>query len=85
MRFCLNVKKLMVFGENFIRWIKILYSDIQSSVLVNHFISDPFDICRGVRQGCTLSPLLYVLCLEPFINQVRLPFMGFLTVVLKRY
>ena len=60
------------FGENFIRWIKILYSDIQSSVLVNQFISDPFDICRGVRQGCALSPLLYVLCLEPFINQVRL-------------
>ena len=60
------------FGENFIRWIKILYSDIQSSVLVNQFISEPLDIGRDVRQGCSLSPLLYILCLEPFINQVRL-------------
>ena len=60
------------FGENFIRWIKILYTDIHSSVLVNQFISEPIDIGRGVRQGCALSPLLYVLCLEPFINQVRL-------------
>lgn len=60
------------FGEKFIRWIKILYSNIQSSILVNQFISEPLDIGRGVRQGCALSPLLYVLCLEPFANQVRL-------------
>ena len=60
------------FGENFIRWITILYTDIQSSVLVNQFISDPINISRGVRQGCSLSPLLYVLCIEPFVNQIRL-------------
>ena len=60
------------FGDNFIRWIKILYTNIQSSVIVNNFISSPFAIQRGVRQGCALSPLLYVLCLEPFANKVRL-------------
>lgn len=60
------------FGENFIRWIKILYNNICSSVIVNNFISEPLKICRGVRQGCALSPLLYVLVLEPFANQVRL-------------
>lgn len=60
------------FGENFIQWIKILYTNIQSSVIVNNFVSSPFELYRGVRQGCALSPLLYVLCLEPFANQVRL-------------
>ena len=59
-------------GKNFIQWIKILYSDIQSSVLVNQFLSEPIDISKGVRQGCSLSPLLYVLCIEPFVNQIRL-------------
>ena len=49
------------FGSNFIRWIKILYANISSSVLVNQFISEPLNILRGVRQGCALSPLLYVL------------------------
>ena len=60
------------FGDNFISWIKILYTNIHASVIVNNFISSPFDIQRGVKQGCALSPLLYVLCLEPFANQVRL-------------
>ena len=50
----------------------ILYTNISSSVLVNQFISEPLNILRGVRQGCALSPLLYVLCIEPFANQVRL-------------
>ena len=60
------------FKENCISWIKILYTDIRSSVIVNNFISSPFNINRGVRQGCALSALLYILVLEPFVNQVRL-------------
>lgn len=59
------------FKESFVRWIKILYHDISSSVIVNNFISKPFNILRGVRQGCSLSPLLYVLVLEPFANKIR--------------
>ncbi|MES9882662.1 MAG: reverse transcriptase domain-containing protein [Sedimenticola sp.] len=59
------------FRPNFIKWIQILYNNIKSSVIVNNHISDPFNISRGVRQGCALSPLLYVLILEPFANQIR--------------
>ena len=59
------------FSENFIKWIKLLYTDISSSVIVNNYISDAFPIKRGVRQGCSLSLLLYVLCFEPFANKIR--------------
>ena len=59
------------FGPNIIKWIKILYTDISSSVIVNNYISDPFPLTRGVKQGCSLSPLLYVLALEPFARKVR--------------
>ena len=41
-------------------------------MLVNGFISDTFPVLRNVRQGCSLSPLLYVLCMEPFANRIRM-------------
>ena len=64
---------LIAFGfhENFIRWVKLLYTDISSSVIVNNFVSSSFSIQRGVRQGCSLSPLLYILCFEPFAQKIR--------------
>jgi hypothetical protein len=40
-------------------------------VIVNNFISEPFSLSRSVRQGCSLSPLLYVLCLEPFARKIQ--------------
>lgn len=48
-----------------------MYIDISSSVIVNNFISGSFSVQRGVRQGCSLFPLLYVLCFEPFAQKIR--------------
>lgn len=46
------------FGSGFAKWIKIIYNQPKASVLTNGLISSPFDLCRGMRQGCPLSPLL---------------------------
>ncbi|KAK6191805.1 hypothetical protein SNE40_003397 [Patella caerulea] len=59
------------FGPMFLKWIKLLYTDIYSSVIVNGHVSDNFSVTRSVRQGCSLSPLLYILSLEPFYVKVR--------------
>ena len=59
------------FNNNFIKWIKLLYNDISSSVIVNNHISETFPIKRGVRQGCSLSMPLYVICFEPFAHKIR--------------
>ena len=59
------------FNENFLKWIKLLYNDISSSVIVNNHISESFPIKRGVRQGCSLSMPLYVICFEPFAHKIR--------------
>ena len=52
------------FGESFIRWVKVLYSDISSCVMNNCFASELFEIKRGVRQGVPLSPCLFIIALE---------------------
>lgn len=52
-------------GENFIEWIKILYTDISSAIKCNGHISKFFNVHRSVRQGCCMSALLYILAAEP--------------------
>ncbi|PIK40222.1 pol-like protein [Apostichopus japonicus] len=59
-------RTLESFGLNsvYIRWVSLLYKDVTSIVTVNGLTSGPFPVRRGVRQGCPLSPLLYVLFSE---------------------
>ena len=47
-------------SKDFVKWIRILYTDPRSSVIVNNYISDYLPLSRSVRQGCGLSSLLYV-------------------------
>ena len=59
------------FGPNFRKWVQIIYTDISSAVLCNGNISQTFSLTRGVRHGCPLSPLLYILALEPLGCAIR--------------
>ena len=70
--YLLEVLQAFGFGPSFLKWIKILYEDISSAIIVNGHIGVSFPVCRSVRQGCAISPLLYVLSMEPFANRVRL-------------
>ena len=53
------------------QWVKILYTDIKSSVTNNGWHSEYFNLGRGVRQGCPLSPYLFILCAEILAIQTR--------------
>ena len=48
-------------SEVFIKFIKKLYQNTLSIISNNGFFSTPFSLSRGVRQGCPLSLLLYVI------------------------
>ncbi len=59
------------FSENFQNWVRLLYTDIWSSVIVNGHLGRKFKIGRSVRQGCPLSAMLFLLGAEPFAAAVR--------------
>ena len=69
--FMLRVLKKFGFGPSFCQWVGIFYSRAFSRILINGSLSSPVYLYRGVRQGCPLSPLLYVLVSEVLSTQVR--------------
>ena len=69
--FLIATLEKMGFGPSFVQWIRTFYTCPQSSVLVNGYLSENFSLSRGVRQGCPLSPLLYVLVAEVLACNVR--------------
>ena len=69
--FLFKVLEKFNFGPNFIKMIKTCYSNIQSAVKVNGFVSSYFDLSRGIRQGCPISTVLYILVAETLAEAVR--------------
>ena len=59
------------FGNDFIKWIKLFYSNAKSCITNNGFQSEFFPIKRGVHQGCPLSPYLFIICMELLTHQIR--------------
>ena len=67
----LAIMKEMGFPTHVIQLIKMLYADQQAAVRIDGETSDWFDIKRGVRQGCILSPYLFNLYAENIMRNVR--------------
>ena len=59
------------FSSGFIAMIKVIYGDIESVLKVNGGLSAPFKVCRGIRQGCSMSGMLYAIAIEPLLNSIR--------------
>ncbi|KAI8502833.1 hypothetical protein Bbelb_195350 [Branchiostoma belcheri] len=47
-----------------INMIKVFYSDFQAQVSHEGDLSEPFSMTTGARQGCLLSPLLFITALD---------------------
>ena len=44
------------FDESFVNWVKTMYTDIQTCVINNGWISEMFRNTRGNRQGVPYRP-----------------------------
>lgn len=51
---------------------KLVYKNPTSRILNNCTLSSSFKLCRGTRQGCPLSHLIFNLAIEPLAQSTRL-------------
>lgn len=61
----------MNLGEKFISYVETLVKAPKSQVFINGVLSSSFSLSRGVRQGCCVSSLLFLLTIEPFAHAIR--------------
>lgn len=57
------------FGKDFLHWIKVIYAS--AAVVTNGLISPFFRLFRGTKPGDPMSPILFILAIEPLAVAIR--------------
>ncbi|XP_033024457.1 uncharacterized protein LOC117057724 [Lacerta agilis] len=65
-----TLEKMEIRG-NFLRGISAIYSEQKAKLIINNALSKTFNITKGTRQGCPLSPLMFIMVLEVLANKIR--------------
>lgn len=61
----------MGFRDRMLQYILALYSSPTARIRVNGHLLDAFSLSNGIRQGCPLSPIIFILTLEPMLCRLR--------------
>jgi hypothetical protein len=66
------VEVLQQYGipEKILNLIKEMYRDYECKVTHEGKVTETFQVCSGVRQGCVFSPTLFVLVLDDIMRTV---------------
>ena len=59
------------FPSEFIHWVQVLHQGKELRVFNNRHASQPIMVTNGLAQGCSLSPLLFILCMESLARVIR--------------
>ena len=63
--------KMFNFGPVFSGYVETILNDTEAAIKNGGWISEFFQTSRGVRQGCCLSPLLFVIVVELLAIKIR--------------
>ena len=61
----------MGFPSSFRSLVALLYARPELQMKVNGVTGSPFQVRNGVKQGCPLSPLLYIISLQPLLDSLE--------------
>lgn len=67
-----NMLEMMEAGQKYCGWVREIYTDQKARLIVNYERTEEFKISKGTRQGCPLSPLLFIFILEALNNRIRI-------------
>ncbi|KYO23021.1 hypothetical protein Y1Q_0005507 [Alligator mississippiensis] len=71
-RFLFKTLQWMGIPPTFTSWIRMLYADKRSKVLVNGFLSERIVIESGVHQCCPLSSIFFICAIDPLAQRIGL-------------
>ena len=69
--FIINALETFGLGAPLIQWVKTFYKNIESCVINNGYAKPFFELQRGVKQGCPLFDILFVIAVEILANSIR--------------
>uniref|UniRef100_H9GQZ4 Reverse transcriptase domain-containing protein n=1 Tax=Anolis carolinensis TaxID=28377 RepID=H9GQZ4_ANOCA len=69
--FIIELLKNLRYGGKFIKGIQAIYTEQRAKIKINGDMTEMFPIQRCVRQGCPLSPLLFILAIEILARKLR--------------
>ena len=69
--FLMQAFEIFGFGTNFQKWVSVLMQGSFSSINHGGWVSEPFNVTCGIRQGCPFSPLAFVLAVEVLAIKIR--------------
>lgn len=66
--FLVEVLSALGFGPKWLAWICGLLATSTTKIAVNGIAGETIYNCQGLRQGSPLSPMLFILCMEPLYH-----------------
>ena len=69
--YMLDALKQFNFGDKFVNFIRNIYTDRESMVMNNAFLTKRININRGILQGCPISLPLFCIIAETLANKLR--------------
>ena len=69
--FIYKIFKKLGFGPMMIQWLQIVYENITSKIQINGAFTQPILIKRGIRQGCPLSMIYFILAADVLTRHVE--------------